>query len=53
MVKSIGSRTFRLETQQLDVGLRQKLYYKQQQEYIRKKLLAIQYSSFHLDAIQI
>ncbi|BAY85173.1 hypothetical protein NIES267_46720 [Calothrix parasitica NIES-267] len=43
MVKGLRNRTFRLETHQLDIVLWQKLYYKYQQEYIRKKLLAIKY----------
>ena len=43
MVKSLRNRTFRLETHQLDVDLWQQLYYKHQQEYIRKRLLAIRY----------
>ena len=43
MVKAMRNRTFRLETNQLDMVLWQNLYYKYQQEYIRKKLLAIKY----------
>ena len=37
------NRTFRLETMKLDLNLWQLLYYKHQQEYIRKRLLAIKY----------
>jgi transposase len=37
------NRTFLLEITSLDLDLWQKLYYKHQQEYIRKKLLAIKY----------
>ena len=43
MVKSLGNRTFRLGDRQLDLELWQKLYYKCQQEYLRKRLLAIKY----------
>lgn len=43
MTKSLRNRTFRLETHDLDVGLWQHLYYKHQQEYVRKRLLAIRY----------
>ena len=43
MLKPLRNRTFRLETHQLDVDLWQQLYYKHQQEYIRKRLLAIKY----------
>lgn len=43
MVESLRNRTFRLETHQLDVELWQQLYYKHQQEYIRKRLFAIKY----------
>lgn len=37
------NRTFQLEITSLDLDLWQKLYYKHQQEYIRKRLLAIKY----------
>lgn len=37
------NRTFQLGEQQLDLELWQKLYYKHQQEYLRKRLLAIKY----------
>ncbi|BDA74734.1 hypothetical protein CAL7716_089000 [Calothrix sp. PCC 7716] len=37
------NRTFRLEITNLDLDLWQKFYYKHQQEYIRKRLLAIKY----------
>ena len=43
MIKSLGNRTFRLGDRQLDLELWQKLYYKCQQEYLRKRLLAIKY----------
>jgi hypothetical protein len=43
MIKSLGNRTFRLGDPQLDLELWQKLYYKCQQEYLRKRLLAIKY----------
>lgn len=43
MVKSLGNRTFRLGDRQLDLELWQNLYYKCQQEYLRKRLLAIKY----------
>ncbi len=43
MIEALRNRTFRLETHQLDVELWQQLYYKHQQEYIRKRLLAIKY----------
>lgn len=43
MAKPLRNRTFRLETHQLDLELWQQLYYKNQQEYIRKRLLAIKY----------
>lgn len=43
MLKPLRNRTFRLETHQLDINLWQHLYYKHQQEYIRKRLLAIKY----------
>ena len=43
MAKALRNRTFRLETLQLDVERWQQLYYKHQQEYIRKRLLAIKY----------
>ena len=37
------NRSFRLETYKLDLDLWQKLYYKHQQEYLRKRLMAIKY----------
>ncbi len=37
------NRTFRLEITHLDLDLWQKLYYKHQQEYLRKRLLAIKH----------
>lgn len=37
------NRTFRLSMRELDLNLWQLLYYKHQQEYIRKRLLAIKY----------
>lgn len=37
------NRTFQLGERQLDLELWQKLYYKYQQEYVRKRLLAIKY----------
>jgi transposase len=37
------NRTFQLGEQELDLELWQKLYYKHQQEYLRKRLLAIKY----------
>lgn len=37
------NRTFQLGERQLDLELWQKLYYKHQQEYLRKRLLAIKY----------
>ena len=43
MIKSLGNRTFRLGNRQLDLELWQNLYYKCQQEYLRKRLLAIKY----------
>jgi hypothetical protein len=43
MIKSLGNRTFRLGDRQLDLELWQKLYYKCQKEYLRKRLLAIKY----------
>ena len=43
MIEPLRNRTFRLETYQLDVELWQQLYYKHQQEYIRKRLFAIKY----------
>ena len=43
MIKSLGNKTFRLGDRQLDLELWQKLYYKCQQEYLRKRLLAIKY----------
>ena len=43
MVKSLGNITFKLGDRQLDLELWQKLYYKCQQEYLRKRLLAIKY----------
>ena len=43
MIKSLGNKTFRLGDRQLDLELRQNLYYKCQQEYLRKRLLAIKY----------
>jgi len=43
MAKPLRNRTFRLETHQLDLELWQQLYYNNQQEYIRKRLLAIKY----------
>lgn len=43
MVKPLRNRTFRLSDRQLDSELWQKLYYKCQQEYLRKRLLAIKY----------
>lgn len=43
MGESMLNRTFRLEMTKLDLNLWQKLYYKHQQEYIRKRLLAIKY----------
>lgn len=36
-------RTFQLGERQLDLKLWRKLYYKHQQEYLRKRLLAIKY----------
>lgn len=41
--KSMTNRTFQLNERQLDLELWQKLYYKHQQEYLRKRLLAIKY----------
>lgn len=43
MVKLSQNRTFRLCDRQLNMELWQKLYYKSQQEYLRKRLLAIKY----------
>ena len=43
MIKSLGNRTFRLGDRQLDLELWPKFYYKCQQEYLRKRLLAIKY----------
>jgi hypothetical protein len=43
MTKLSQNRTFRLCDRQLDLELLQKLYYKYQQEYVRKRLLAIKY----------
>lgn len=37
------NRTFRLETYELDLDFWQKLYNKHQQEYLRKRLIAIKY----------
>jgi len=39
----MSRRTQKLRTQNLDLELWQKLYYKHQQEYLRKRLLAIKY----------
>ena len=43
MLKPLRNRTFRLENHQLNIELWQQMYYKHQQEYIRKRLLAIKY----------
>jgi hypothetical protein len=39
------NRTLQLGERQLDLELWQKLYYKHQKEYLRKRLLAIKYLS--------
>ena len=43
MIKASRNRTFRLCDRQLNIELWQKLYYKHQKEYLRKRLLAIKY----------
>ncbi|MBR8838790.1 MAG: IS630 family transposase [Stigonema ocellatum SAG 48.90 = DSM 106950] len=43
MGEYVINRTFQLETRQLDLDLWQKLYYKYQKDYVRKRLLAIKY----------
>jgi transposase len=43
MGEYLRNRTFRLCDRQLDLDLWQKLYYKYQKDYVRKRLLAIKY----------
>ena len=43
MSKYVRNRTFQLGDRQLDLDLWQKLYYKNQKDYVRKRLLAIKY----------
>ena len=43
MAKLLGNRTLQLSDRQLDWDLWQKLYYKNQKQYLRKRLLAIRY----------
>lgn len=43
MGEYVRNRTFQLGDRQLDLDLWQKLYYKYQKDYVRKRLLAIKY----------